>query len=325
MKIYGIPALAAILLASFPFPAVPQQTPPVRPRILGIAYVELLSSKPSAARDFYSLVLGTPHLGCDWCERTPSDAFSVNEVQYVGIGGASSPVPANLLAEITFFTDDIAALEKYFKSQKIQVKSDKVGGQLHLRVRDPEGHSIAFLQRAKESHAKPSASNSEKQIIHAGFVVHDRAAEDKFYKDLLGFHLYWHGGMKDGTDDWVDMQVPDGSEWIEYMLNVPADASLHTRGVMNHFAIGVPDIQAAYKHLVASGWTPTEQPKIGRDGKWQLNLYDPDDTRVEFMEFTPTEKPCCSPYTGPHPGPATGSSSQQTSASDSKPAAQPHP
>lgn len=27
-----------------------------------------------------------------------------------------------------------------------------------------------------------------------------------------------------------------------------------------------------------------QQPKICRDGKWQLNLYDPDLTRTELME-----------------------------------------
>jgi hypothetical protein len=47
----------------------------------------------------------------------------------------------------------------------------------------------------------------------------------------------------------------------------------------------------------------TEEPHIGRGGKWQLNLYDPDDTRVELMEFAPVQKPCCSEYTGPHPKP----------------------
>ena len=99
------------------------------------------------------------------------------------------------------------------------------------------------------------------------------------------------------------MQVADGTDWIEYMLNVPASADHHTRGVMNHIALGVPDIKAAREQLLKNGWTGSEQPKIGRDGKWQLNLYDPDDTRVEFMEFTPTQKPCCSEYTGPHPGP----------------------
>src|SRR5260370_571507 len=140
-------------------------------------------------------------------------------------------------------------------------------------------------------------------IIHAGFVVHDGAAEDHFYKDILGFHVYWHGGMKEGEDHWIDMQVPDGTDWIEYMLNVPANADHHTLGVMNHIALGVPDIKAAEAQLRKNGWTGTEQPKIGRDGKWQLTLYDHDDTRAEFMEFTPTQKPCCSDYTGPHPGP----------------------
>jgi len=37
-----------------------------------------------------------------------------------------------------------------------------------------------------------------------------------------------------------------------------------------------------------------EKPQIGRDGKWQLNLYDPNFTRVELMEPKPVEKPCCS-------------------------------
>jgi hypothetical protein len=63
------------------------------------------------------------------------------------------------------------------------------------------------------------------------------------------------------------------------------------------------DIKTAKQQLVKNGWKPTEEPKVGRDGKWQLNLYDPDDTRTEFMEFKPAEKPCCSPFTGPHPGP----------------------
>jgi catechol 2,3-dioxygenase-like lactoylglutathione lyase family enzyme len=76
---------------------------------------------------------------------------------------------------------------------------------------------------------------------------------DHFYKDILGFHLYWHGGMTDDETKWVDMQVPDGTDWIEYMLNIPADADAHTRGVMNHIAIGVPDIQLAAKELEKNG------------------------------------------------------------------------
>lgn len=74
---------------------------------------------------------------------------------------------------------------------------------------------------------------------------------------------------------------------------------------MNHISIGVPSIKELTRNLKAAGVQlgRNEQPQMGLDGKWQLNLYDPDGTPVEFMEFTPVEKPCCSEYTGPHPKP----------------------
>jgi len=169
---------------------------------------------------------------------------------------------------------------------------------------DPDRHRIHFIETSALKRSDvTNEHSSEQSLIHAGFVVHDREAEDRFYKDVLGFHVYWHGGRKDDETSWVDMQVPDGTDWIEYMLNVPANADHHTLGVMNHIALGVPDIHAAEAQLRKNGWSGTEKPKIGRDGKWQLNLYDPDDTRVEFMEFKPVQKPCCSDYTGPHPKP----------------------
>ena len=135
-----------------------------------------------------------------------------------------------------------------------------------------------------------------------GGGLKDRAATDHFYKDLLGFRPYWHGGMKDDETNWVALQVPDGTDWVEYMLRIPPTADKHTLGVMNHISLGVPDIHAISNQLVKAGIKPSESPKIGRDGKWQLNLYDPDLTRVEIMEFRPVETPCCARYTGPHPG-----------------------
>ena len=59
-----------------------------------------------------------------------------------------------------------------------------------------------------------------KRIIHVGVTVKDRSASDRLYKDILGFHAIWHGGMTDSKTDWVDMRVPDGTDWLEYMLNV---------------------------------------------------------------------------------------------------------
>jgi catechol 2,3-dioxygenase-like lactoylglutathione lyase family enzyme len=133
-------------------------------------------------------------------------------------------------------------------------------------------------------------------MIHVGVTIRDRAAADRFYKDILGFQSIWYGGMTDDRVDWVDMRVPEGSDWLEYMLNV-RNPSPRTLGVMHHLALGVPNVEAAFKEVVGRGYK-AEQPKIGRDGKWQLNLYDPDYTRAELMEPKPVQKPCCSPMLG---------------------------
>ena len=58
--------------------------------------------------------------------------------------------------------------------------------------------------------------------------------------------------------------------------------------------------------LLVSGLAPDskfadDKPGIGRDGKWQYDVYDPDLTRIELMEPAPTKDPCGNPYTAPHP------------------------
>ena len=172
---------------------------------------------------------------------------------------------------------------------------------LSFMIDDPEGRKIEFVQympgslhESKFKSLLPDTRVSD-HMIHSGFVVHDRATEDKFYKDILGFQVMWYGGMKDDQISWVDMRVPDGTDWLEYMLNVNNPDSPKTRGVMNHLALGVKSIQPPYQKILDRGGKPPQPPKLGRDGKWQLNMYDEDLTRVELMEFKPAEKPCCSP------------------------------
>jgi catechol 2,3-dioxygenase-like lactoylglutathione lyase family enzyme len=140
-------------------------------------------------------------------------------------------------------------------------------------------------------------------MIHVGFLVRSRDAEDHFYRDLLGFHLYWHGGMHPDETDWVAMQVPDGTDWLEYMLNQTEHPDLRLTGVMNHISLGVADMKKAQAILESHGWKPQdgEKAQMGKDGKWQLNVFDPDLTRIELMGFKPVEKPCCAEFSGPHP------------------------
>ena len=289
---------------------VAAQRIPQRPRILGIAGVSFYSSNFDATRAFYGRILNmTPGDVCFWCEvsgqwspRQYSSAVLVSAEQQLTLAKPPDSTPPNLLHEIIFDTDDLKAMRTYLEANHIAANKivDPRTRNPMITVVDPEGHLVAFRQHTR---APVHTDANTLHIIHAGFVVHDRAAEDHFYKDILGFHVYWHGGRKDDETSWVDMQVPDGTDWIEYMLNVSPNADHHTLGVMNHIALGVPDIHAAEAQLRKNGLSGNEEPKIGRGGKWQLNLYDPDDTRVELMEFTPAQKPCCADYTGPHPGP----------------------
>jgi catechol 2,3-dioxygenase-like lactoylglutathione lyase family enzyme len=276
--------------------------PPVRPRVKGIAQVRLLVTDADRSRDFYYGILKIgPRL--NRCPKSENLCFSLDQDQQIVLKQAGSAEP-NLLVEVALETDNAPQLRRYLESKGAapgQLSTSPEGNQ-SFAISDPEGHHILFVQYPSSDNSLTVENQISTHMIHTGFVVHDRAAEDKFYKDILGFHVYWHGGMKEGEDNWVDMQVPDGTDWIEYMLKVPENATHKQLGVMNHIALGVPDIHAAQQQLIKNGWKSTEEPKIGRDGKWQLNLYDPDETRVELMEFKPTKEPCCSAYTGPHPG-----------------------
>jgi catechol 2,3-dioxygenase-like lactoylglutathione lyase family enzyme len=226
--------------------------------------------------------------------------------QWVGYSPAPDAKATDRMDHLAFRTNDCAALRTYLAAKGIQVPdsvSTLKDGSRSFLVKDPEGHTIEFVQPSGTitiTIADPVSS----RLIHAGFIVRDRAAEDHFYKDILGFHIYWHGGMKDGDTDWAAMQVPDGTDWLEYMLNIEPHPDLQETGVMNHISLGVRDMKQAQAKLESHGWKPHDKddhPEIGKDGKWQFDVFDPDFTRVELMEFKPVQKPCCSDFQGPQP------------------------
>ncbi len=289
--------VSCLLVVFFGILAYAQDAKPKRPPITGLSHVAFHSANSEASKKFYVDLLGLS-------PANRPDDYLVG-IQEIETKTQKEDTDYYLLSHVAFSTSDADGMRKFLAASGIQVPTEihrEKDGTKWFALKDPEGVPIEFVERTAP---KPSAGNtSSTQIIHAGFVVRDRAKEDKFYRDLLGFKLYWHGGMHEGTDQWIAMQVPDGRQWIEYMVPT-SDQKLtpHELGVMNHFALGVKDIHETEKYLTARGWTPSQESKVqmGRDGKYQLNVYDPDGTRVEYMEFTPKERPCCSEFTGPHP------------------------
>ena len=290
--------IAAVVLAVLPGWA--QE----RPAIVGVAHIGLKTDNLAAAREFYGHVLGYQE---PFTLDKPTGGlmltyFKVNDHQYIEVFPELKSDTEDRLSHIAFETTNIQQLRDYLASRGVKVPDTlKTGldGNVSMMLKDPDGHNVEFVEyRPGSLHSRNfgkflADTRVSEHIIHVGVTVQDQAAADRFYKDILGFHDIWHGGMKDDRTDWVDMRVPDGTDWLEYMLNVH-NPSPHSLGVMHHLAFGVPSVEAGYRTVTERGYK-AEKPKIGRDGKWQLNLYDPNGTRAELMEPKPVEKPCCSP------------------------------
>jgi catechol 2,3-dioxygenase-like lactoylglutathione lyase family enzyme len=294
--------LAAVLIFTCLSVFACSQTSAPRPRIVGIDHVSFYTTDPDAVKKLYNGVLGLAQAAA--IEPGAGERFLVG-AQWVGYSAASDPSATNRMDHVAFATDDLTALRRYFSAKGIK-PSGVQDFRDHSRsffVTDPEGNRIEFVQRASVNSDIGVASAVSRHMIHAGFIVHDRDLEDSFYRDVLGFRLYWHGGMHDDKTDWVAMQVPDGTDWLEYMLNQKEHPDRRTLGVMNHISLGVKDMKEAQTILESHGWKPhgDEHAQMGKDGKWQLNVFDPDLTRIELMEFKPAQKPCCSDFQGPHP------------------------
>ncbi|HEX7959090.1 MAG TPA: VOC family protein [Terriglobales bacterium] len=282
-----------------------------RPKITSISHLAVYTTDPAKAASFYLHVLGA--VKATDPENAAGVRYYFSAAQFVEV----LPLPAgatsvNRLDHAAFNTSDADAMRKYLQAHGVEVPSTvtrATDGSQYFEVKDPEGNKIQLVQ--PPTHAEPVSKNPlSTRVIHVGYLVHDPVAEDAFYRNLLGFRPYWHGGMKEGVTDWVSQQVPDGTDWLEYMLvrgpektGIPAAMSQEALGVLDHFSLGVENMEKSVT-LLYEGDRLTgrhSQAQIGRDGKWQFNLYDPDGIRVELMEFQPAGKPCCSPFLLPSP------------------------
>ena len=224
------------------------------PPIVGVAHIGLRTDDLAAARKFYTGVLGFQEPFS--LDKAPGEGtgllltyFKVNDHQYVEMFPELTDPKMDRLSHISFETTDAEQMRAYLASRGVKVPETlepMQDGNRGFDVIDPDGHDVEFVEfRPGSLHSRnfgkflPDTRISTR-IIHVGVVVKDRAAADRFYKDILGFKLQWQGGMKDNDTDWVTMRVPEGTDWLEYMLNVH-NPDPHQLGVMHHFSLGVPE------------------------------------------------------------------------------------
>jgi catechol 2,3-dioxygenase-like lactoylglutathione lyase family enzyme len=285
-------SMVALLLAG---PCLSQEVK--RPKILGVAHMALYVSDLGNARAFYKDFLGFDEPFSlkrkDGAERI---AFiKINDQQYLELF-AEPPKNDGQLNHFSFYVDDAQTMRDYLASKGVKAP-EKVGkgqtGNSNYNINDPDGHTVEIVQyepaswTAREKGKFMPDTRISVHMSHVGVLIGPLEPAMKFYRDILGFEETWRGSPTGKFLSWVNMRVPDGQDYIEFMLyNKEPDA--RQRGVKNHICLVTPDIQKAVATLEARPARKNYEQKIeisvGTNKKRQANLFDPDGTRIELME-----------------------------------------
>lgn len=279
-----------------------KETAGKRPAIVGVAHIALKVSDLAAARNFYSHGLGFQEAFSTGSGEPMAVCFKVNDHQYIEVS-PNLKGDEDRLSHIAYETSDARQLRAYLASrgiavpEKLRPDSD---GNLSFMVQDPDSHNVEFVQYLPGSlHSRNfgkflADTRISERIMHVGVTVQEREPADRFYKDILDSRLMWYGGGGNRTN-WVAMRMPEGTDWLEYMLNVRKPMTPKVLGIMHHLSVQVPSVEAGYRTLLERSVKLNEKPNIGMDGRWQINAYDPDLSRCELMERKPVRTPRCSP------------------------------
>lgn len=288
-------AMILVLLALFASGLWAQ--PISRPKITGIAHVAFFVSDVEKARGFYKdfLGFGEPF---DLKNSDGSLALTfikINDRQYVEIF-PEKEANSDRLNHISIETDDAEKMRLYLASKGIKVP-DKVNrnriGNFSFNVKDPDDHTLEITQYTpqgltmKEKGKFQPSSRISSYMAHFGILVGSLEASMKFYRDILGFEETWRGTRDPKALSWVNMKVPDGEDYIEFMLygEMPEPTK---RGSQHHICLFVPNIDKALEDLnsrpARKNYTRPMEIRTGVNRKRQLNLFDLDGTRVELME-----------------------------------------
>jgi catechol 2,3-dioxygenase-like lactoylglutathione lyase family enzyme len=286
-------ALAFVLAMS----SLHAQTSAQRPQVLGIAHVAFRVSNMAATEAFYQNLLGYQEpfaLNSD--NGKSAIAFmKVNDLQYIELfsGDARSQ---GQLDHFALYTNDLAAMRTYLLAQGIQIGEDTHRGRIgnyFFAIRDPDGHPIEIEQYSPSSLTAGAkgkfmpASRISGHITHVGILVNTMGSSMRFYRDILGFREFARGAGTNGQPGWIDLEAPDGSDYIELIpfASVPSPADLRAQ---THFSLLSANVQQTVATLQSRASTGLLSSSLTVQTNGNLpprtNVFDPDGARIEIME-----------------------------------------
>jgi catechol 2,3-dioxygenase-like lactoylglutathione lyase family enzyme len=227
------------------------------PRMSGLRRAIYRVSDLKRAREYWTGILGFPFVG----GVNRETLFQVNERQYVG-----------LVPDWDGKSDRFAA----FAFEAAEACGTTI---------DPDRH-VFHCETGMQRMPLVKSNRISNWMPHIGITVADEAKAMAFYRDVHGFREIWRGGRDDETINWINMALPgDSGDYIEFML-IREQPPLPQLGTLHHICLHTDDIQKTWAELKRRGIPDEERfrPRIGRNKRWLLNTWDPDGTRVEFME-----------------------------------------
>ena len=268
-----------------------------RPRILGVAHAAFYVSDLNKARNFYEDFLGFQEpFVVKRDDGSIRIAFvKIDDNQYIELF-TDPPKQDGQLNHVAIYTENAQHMRDYLGLHQVKVPATVArgkAGNYNFTITDPDGHGLEIVQYEQDSWTGKNRgkflppTRISSRIMHVGFLVRDLDSTMRFYRDLLGFKEFWRGSSNGAELSWVNMRVPDGDDYIEFMLYT-ASPSAQERGVKNHISLEVPEMQKAVRDLEsrpASKFYSREiKIQVGKNRKRQANLFDPDGTRVELVE-----------------------------------------
>jgi len=291
-----------------------------RPRITGVAHIAIYAHDVDKTLAFYHDFLGYNE---SFRLKRAGDQYlvfvKINDRQFIEVF-PEKEAGTDRLNHIALEVEDAGAMRAYLASRGVKVPEKvPVGriGNANFNIIDPDGHTVEIVQYLEGGKSMldrgknlPDARISPR-MTHVGIAV---GALDKalaFYGDILGFRETWRGSSNGKQLNWVNLKVPDGDDYVEFML-YKEPPTLSRLGTLHHLCLEVPDIAAAQATLDArparKAYSRELEVKTGVKRKRQLNLYDPDGTRIELMEPNTVDGTPAPSSSAPPPLPATAPS-----------------
>ena len=216
--------LAATMLAAFTVAAA--HAAPRAARYYRVSHIAIYTSSPALSDYYYNVDVGAYAMPDP--ENPQGKRYFVSPTQFIEVLPLPADAGPSRLDHIAFNTTNAEGMRKYLAAKKYKVpaavrKTQTAAADFRCSIPRATRCSLSGLPAQPLKVDVSSAIGHH--IIHCGMLIHDRATEDTFYRGLLGFKPYWWGGSKPDQVDWVSQQVPDGHDWLEYLLNNKPPAS----------------------------------------------------------------------------------------------------